>query len=141
VPLDRLRRWEVHRSGLARAVAEALGTAGSVEEIVPARIWSLGHVALAGHVNDVFLARGLCWRDGPETVGKATRLLASERALVLVLASVPPPEVWRGDVPKVDSLTSLMTWDGKSLTVDQNVFVSLTRTEKKTKPRTAVFNF
>src|SRR5207248_9283439 len=103
---------------LARGVAAAIGTAGSVEEILSARVWLLGRVALAGQASDVFLARGLCWQDGPEALVMATKLIASERPLVLVLASVPPPEVWRGDVPKVVPLTSLVTWDGKSLAVD-----------------------
>jgi hypothetical protein len=118
VPLDRLRRWEIDFSGLASAVSAALGTAGQVEEIFPGRIWLLGRITLASQPREVFLARGLLWSDRTETVGKAARLLASPRPVVLVPGTMPPTDVWRGDAPQVLPLSALLSCQGAVLVPD-----------------------
>jgi hypothetical protein len=124
VPLERLRRWEVHFPGLATAVAAALGTAGEVEEILPGRIWLLGRIALDGRPREVFLARGLLWPDAAEAVGKATRLLASSRPVVLVGGDLPPAQIWRGDPPRILPLSALLCGDGEKLTADVTVLAA-----------------
>jgi hypothetical protein len=48
VPLDRLKQWGVDLDGLANAVAQGLRSIGEVDELVPARLWSLGTITAAG---------------------------------------------------------------------------------------------
>jgi hypothetical protein len=119
VPLDRLRQREIDFRQLARTIASALATAGEVEELVPSRVWLLSKTMLAGRPHEVFLARGLPWSDGAEVVGKARRLLASSRPVVLVPGSVPPQGVWRGDAPPVLPLSALLSCDDTGPAIDR----------------------
>src|SRR5262249_24095288 len=72
-PLERLRRWEVNFRTLAALTARLLEAAGGLEEIRPSRLWWLGKTTLAGWPCEIFLARGLTWRDAAELIGGASR--------------------------------------------------------------------
>jgi hypothetical protein len=140
VPLERLRRWQIDFARLAGMIAVNLQMAGDVEMIVPSRIWLLGRIALADEAHEVFLARGLCWSDAVEVVGKAARLLQSPRRLILVPGSVPPLEVWQGDAPRVFPLSALLSWNDSRLVADTTLLEACADKRKKPPPsRTVLF--
>lgn len=135
VPLERLRQWEVDFAGLAGAVACAMDLAGDVEEIVSGRIWSIGKTTLAAFSRELFLVRGLTWRDARAVLGKSARLNAAKSALLFAAGEVPPLSAWSGDVPPVVALKTVAALIASGLTVDTDHIESLLSTgRKKTAP-------
>ena len=59
VTRNRLLQWSVDYTPLLAALAKALAVQGTLDEIVPNRIWSLGRASLAGKSKTVWAARGL----------------------------------------------------------------------------------
>lgn len=109
IPPDRLRRWVVEVSRLARLLADALGATGGVAERVPSRVWRLGRVQAGGRAWPAFLAVGLARSDAAGVVALVPEL-TSPSALVLVPTSVPPLVVWgTAGGPVVVPLTDLVT--------------------------------
>lgn len=104
VPLDRLKQWDVDLQGLATGVASALELAGTIEEIVSGRVWSLGKATIAGRSREVFLARGLKWVDAPRVIGGCERLNAAQAALVFVPGAEPQAEAWKGNPHSIVSM-------------------------------------
>lgn len=135
MPLERLRQWEVDFAGLAGAVACAMDLAGDVEEIVPGRVWFIGKTTLAALSREVFLARGLAWRDAREALGKSARLNAAKSAFLLAAGDVPPVSTWSGDAPPIVAVKTVATLSASGLTVDTDHIESLLSTgRKKTAP-------
>lgn len=92
VPVDeaRLRRWRADPGGWARFLAGALGARGAARELRASRLWYLGKAEVGGGQRDVFLARGLSWRDAEEQVWRVPQLGNARSPLVLVPRQVPP---------------------------------------------------
>jgi hypothetical protein len=134
VPLERLRRWQVNFRALAQLCASALATSGEVEDIVPSRVWLLGKTSLARLPYEIFFCRGLSWSDGAEVVGRAARLLASPRPVILVPGGLPDVAIWAEDVPVVWPLSSLMSWDGTCLACDRAQLELAVGKRRKAKP-------
>lgn len=124
VPLERLKQWVVDFDGLAGAVASGLDLAGDVQEVVRARLWSLGKVAVAGRSREVFLARGATWIDAPGMFGPRERLSASKGALLLV-PGLPPTDPWASDPPAAIALKVVARFQGRHLTIDRDHLESL----------------
>jgi hypothetical protein len=123
VALERLRRWQVDFRRLAVLTAEALAT-GQPAEVVAGRVWLLGRAAVGGQTYEVFIARAPAWQDGAEVVGRAGRLLASPRPLVLVVGSPPPASIWTGAAPYLLPLASVLTLGGSGLVIDRELLAA-----------------
>jgi hypothetical protein len=70
----RLRQWVVEPEALARWMANRLRIRTCVECLEPSRIWRLGKLKIDSEVHELFVGRGLSWRDGErilETVRNA----------------------------------------------------------------------
>ncbi len=119
VPLERLRQWRIDFAGLARGIAGALSLAGDVDEIVPGRLWLLGKASLAGTSRELFLVRGMLWRDARDVVASAPRFLASRNAVALLAGRVPNESAWRAAPPTVVPLDALLSLDGGGIAVDR----------------------
>lgn len=141
VPLERLRQWEVDFAGLAAAVARAMDLAGAPEEIIPGRVWFIGKTTLAALSREVFLARGLSWRDARDILGKSHRLNAAKTALVFVPGHVPAFSTWNGDPPAVVALKPIMTLTAVRVTVDTVHLESLLATDRKKSAPVAIKTF
>jgi hypothetical protein len=125
VPLERLTQWIVDFDGLAAATTRGLDLAGEVEEVVQARLWSLGRTTIAGRSREVFLARGTTWADADRVFGACERLNASRGCLVLVPGDMPSSEAWTGDPPSVVPLKLVAHLDGRQLAFDRYHLESL----------------
>lgn len=135
VLLERLRQWEVDFVGLAAVVARAMDLAGDMEETIPGRVWFMGKTTLAALSREVFLARGLSWRDARSVLGRSPRLNAAKTALVFAAGRVPPLSAWNGDPPSVVALKTVMALTASGATVDKVHLESLLSTgRKKTAP-------
>jgi hypothetical protein len=141
VPLDRLKRWEVDFSALARATASALDMAGAMDEVVPSRVWVLGKTTLAGLPREVFLARGLAWRDAATVISRAHRLTGSPCPLVLVAGSIPEPGFWPGDPPPVVALSAVLATEGDRIVADRMLLVSSLPKTRRTLPPAPTASF
>jgi hypothetical protein len=119
VPLERLRRWAVDCSCLARLIAAALGIARGAEEVVAARVWRLGNMAWDHRAHELFLCRGLAWPDGEAVITGATRFQASIRPIVLTPVVIPSRAIWSGAVPAVLPITTLAFWEKGRVSVDR----------------------
>ena len=140
VPLERLRRWQVDFDGLASAVASGLDLAGTVQSLIPERLWQLGTATLAGPSRDVFLGRGLGWPDAPQVLSNPT-FQAARFPLVFVPGAVPPDEIWQGDRPPLVALKSVTEVEGGLLAVDRNHLESLLSSGKREAPVAPVASF
>lgn len=135
VPLGRLRQWEVDFVGLAAVLARAMELAGDMEETIPGRVCYMGKTTLAALSREVFLARGLSWRDARSVLGRSSRLNAAKTALVFAAGRVPPLSAWNGDAPPVVALKTVASLTASGLTVDTGHLESVLSTgRKKTAP-------
>jgi len=141
VPLDRLKEWKVDFSGTAGAVAHALELAGTVDEIIAGRVWSLGKATIAGKSRECFLARGLTWTDARSVISSCTRLNAARSLIVFVAGEVPPDEIWNGDAPPVVALGRIFTWNGSGLSVDRQHLEGIVSTGRRTAPVAPLVSF
>ena len=141
VPLDRLKQWDVDLQGLATDVASSLDLAGTTEEIVSSRIWSLGKATIAGRSREVFLARGLSWADAPRVLGGCERLNLARSAVVLVVGEVPSFSVWAGDAPAVAPLKMVLRTAESGLSVDRGHLENLLSGGRKKAPPTILVSF
>lgn len=115
-----LERWRINPGHVAASIASALQVAGTIASDVPDRVWLLGRMTLGKHSYDVFFARGLAWHDGPSTIGAASRLLASRRALVIVPDAPPPSSVWNGAERAVCGLTAIADLGPDGIVIDRD---------------------
>jgi len=89
-------QWRFSLTGLAGAVAKAIGASGVVVEDV------FGRVALAGTVGDsmrtvdVFVASGLTRDDAATVLSACERLQVAQEPFVLTLATMPQATIWPG---------------------------------------------
>ncbi len=140
MPLERLRRWEIDFPRLAAATASALQPVGELETITPSRLWLLGRIAVGGEAHELFLARGLCWPDAADVIGRAPRLLQSPRRIVLAPGRVPGPGLWQGEAPRVLPLSALLSGDGSRLVADNSLLtVGMTKKRKPAPHQTVLF--
>ncbi len=119
VPLERLNQWVIDFLGLASAISRGLNLTGTMDEVVPGRLWTLGTAPLGGRSREVFLARGLSWIDGADIVGKCGRL-TSGQSVVFVPASEPPQSIWKGDPPVIVPLRIAARAEQGCLVLDQD---------------------
>lgn len=141
VPLNRLKQWTVDFEGLAEAVAKGMDLAGEVEEVVQARLWSLGKTTIAGTSRDVFLARGTTWVDASGVFGPCERLNASRGCLMLVPGDMPPNETWGGNPPVVVPLKAVARLGHRRLTLDRHHLESLLAKSRRRAPVRAQESF
>lgn len=121
VPVDpeRLRQWRIDLARFAALLAAALACAGRVEELVPGRLWLLGHLGVAERPREVFLGRGLARRDGATVVAGCTRLRSAIAPAVLVAGDVPDLRIWNGREPPVLAVPSFVAMEGDALVADR----------------------
>jgi hypothetical protein len=87
----RLRRYAVHLPGLARVLADTLGTTRAPTELIAGRLWGLGSRDAKQRRVDLFLARGMAWRDAPELFANVPAITECSTPLVLVPHDPPTP--------------------------------------------------
>lgn len=119
--------WRIDSEALAAWLARSMGTECGSGVLVPARIWFLGFLRHYGRVREIFLARGLHWRDGQEVIRQTSRLLASACPVVLVLSELPPIRFWQHCWPAVGSIRELSDLQGCRLVVNHDLLFSLPR--------------
>ena len=134
VPLNRLKRWAVDFEGVAKAAASGLDLAGSIDEIMPGRLWCLGKTTLGGRSRDIFLARGTTWSNAPGVFGQCERLNASRGALLLVPGAIPQQDVWTGHPPAVVSLKRVARLEDTRLAFDRDHIESLLTGDRRHAP-------
>ncbi len=117
VPLERLKQWTVDFAGLARAAARALGFTGTIKELVPTRLWSLGKMTAGSKRCEVLLARGVTWDDAPRVIGPP--LDAAGETFLLVPGEIPHAETWPRR-PRAAALRQLAHLDGNRLAIDRS---------------------
>jgi len=92
-PLD-FAQWCFSLTGLAGAVARAIGASGVVVEDVPGRVALAGTVGDSTRTVDVFVASGLARDDAPAVLSSCQRLQGSQDPFVLTLATMPHSTIW-----------------------------------------------
>lgn len=117
VNLDRLRRWALGFSVLAREIAGLVGSQGSVEELAPGRLWWLGRPSVNRRQVDVFFARGAAWQDAGTIFGNIGRVQECSSPLVLVPSAIPARPIF-GAAARVLSLGRLLSLHGERLSID-----------------------
>jgi len=115
VDLNRIRRWRVDPSLLARGISLLLGIDQAPRELIRQRLWFLGKVGLASGSPEVFLARGLTWTDAGETFGHNRHLKESVSPLIFALGTPT-----NGSLPNASlvSLDRLLIIQKDRLTLD-----------------------
>lgn len=112
---DRLVQWAFDYGALARYIAGAMKTTGTVENPVADRIWRLGAVRLAGRSRSIFILRGLLWPDAAEALAEVR---IRRDAVALIFGSLPSDGLWNGNAPHVMALSNVALLDADGLRVD-----------------------
>jgi len=89
-------QWRFSLTGLASAVARAVGALGVVVEDVPGRVVLAGTVGGSTRAVDVFVASGLCRDDATSVLASCDRLQVAQEPFVFTLASMPKDTIWPG---------------------------------------------
>jgi len=117
VPLSRLRRYTVDLPGLAQVLADALDTRSEPRELVAGRLWRLGSREAKQRRVDLFLARGMTWRDAGELFGACGAIAECSCPLLLVPHDLPAePQVPPG--ARAQSLARLLSLADGQLELD-----------------------
>ncbi len=120
--------WEVNPSGLATAVAGALGLKGKPKPVVADRFWRLGRTPWppgSNRTREIVLARRMHDDDASAI---AAHVGLGGRTVVLVPHHAPDERIWTGTVPPVISLAKVTTWNDGSLTLDAMAMVDAVET-------------
>lgn len=86
---DRLRQWSIDFSGFANTVARSSDWNGGVSVEFAGRLAFVGTVVNATRTMDLFIGRGLTWRDTEQVLGSSRRLLGSANPVVFAFADLP----------------------------------------------------
>lgn len=121
---DEFRRYEFQLCRLAQMVAEALGTQGTVTEVVPQRVYLLGVLPTGGGPLELFLAGGVRLPDAQEVLARAHRLHASPAPVLIVTEHLPKAYPWRDFRPTMLVLSELAKWIEADLTIDFSALVN-----------------
>lgn len=89
-------QWRFSLTGLAGALAPAIGASGVVVEDMPGRVVLAGTVGNSTRTVDVFVASGLARDDAPAVLSSCQRLQVAQEPFVFTLATMPPPTIWPG---------------------------------------------
>jgi hypothetical protein len=127
--------WRVDFDQLAAWSTRSLGARCGSGVIVASRVWFLGMLWHNGGVREIFLARGLSWRDGQNVIQKSSRLLAAICPVVLVLSEMPPVSFWQHCRPAVGSLRELSYLCGCQLLINNDMLFGLPRVPAAERPR------
>ena len=139
VPAERLRQWAPNFLRLADLVADALGLAGGVQEVVPSRAWVLGLGNVLGEQRLVVMAVGLGRPDGQAVFDKVARPNSLPPVLILVPESITLPLAYPAAV-KVANLPTLVRVEGGRL-VAATTALAGPKPSRRAKPRTAAVGF
>ncbi|MCB1214110.1 MAG: hypothetical protein KDK66_01415 [Deltaproteobacteria bacterium] len=85
---DNLKQWRLDLASFSKSLAELLETENEAEERFPKRLWYLGEKKIRGIRHELFLARGVAWRDFPKLID-SQKLGKSLPALFLSLTETP----------------------------------------------------
>ena len=118
VDFDDMRQWLVDRRRLATALTSALELTGTIEPIVPNRIWSLGRRQMAGRFRQYFLVCGANGRDAHVLAGGLTRILDATCPVVFVPDALPRGEEWKLPSLTMLRLSQVAHVDGAELRLD-----------------------
>lgn len=119
---ERLRRWEVDFAHLAAMLAAALDLGGTLQPVVPARIWLLGKRRVGERLAEFFLAQGTTWSDSGEVLHAAVRLQASPAPIILCPNRLPEAAEWREAGRSLFSLAEFIRLEDSRLVIDPNDF-------------------
>ena len=111
VPMERLQQWSVDLDAVACVVGEALNLRGRIISISPNRVWLLGTIQLDHHTRDVFMVRGINWRDNCQILETCARLASSPSPLILCPNRFPNDPEWQNRNRVVFSLAET-SWLG-----------------------------
>lgn len=111
LPRAALRRWAIDFAALQGWLAERLEIRGSVDELVPSRLWRLGKTHWGGRPTTVFCGRAVHRSDAVEVLSHVER---STSAVLLVPQETPHVACRHPIVP----LTLVGHWDGTGITID-----------------------
>ncbi len=107
-----LRRWRFCFDRLQPILRDRLALAGSVQELVPRRVWQLGRKSFRGSTYTYLLARGLGRGDALDLI---TTLKLPLRAVTLVPAKLPSRAVVERLPSPVISLIDVLRWQGDAV--------------------------
>jgi hypothetical protein len=82
IAADRLKRWRVDLGQLAGVLSTLLEIDQTPRELIRHRLWDLGKVNVGSGLSEAFLARGLDWTDGEDTLGNNRELKESTAPLI-----------------------------------------------------------
>ena len=107
---ERLQQWVPDYSRVAAALAEALCCTGTLQEVVPDRLWNLGRAAIARQSRPVWLARQITDDLRPR--------LPTDRVSILFVMGMMPRVPLELAPERVFDLRHLVTIEGGGLRFD-----------------------
>jgi hypothetical protein len=138
VDLDRKKQWRLSLTGLAAAVARAVGAVGQQIELVQERLVFLGTVSLDSRNRELFLARGVAWPDSKDVFGTASRLRNAIHPIILTLSVMPPEDLLPGMSLAARPLVEIAGFDNGELAVTIAGAIPATEPQAKAQSESSV---
>ncbi len=115
---ERLDRWRFSLNGLARLLANQLGS-DSAEEIVAGRVWGVAAVTIRDAPRTLCLGLGLAWPDQKQIIASTTSATRYPPAWLVMGMSASPD-----GVPLADSalLSDVLRFDGSAMRLSDSLF-------------------
>jgi hypothetical protein len=104
IPSERLEQWRFQLEGLAPPIRKALRISTTPRCLVDGRLLHLGTAALEGTRVQVFLARGVHWRDGQHLLDAIGASSGSQHGLVALPSVCPSSALAFTSVPLMGNL-------------------------------------
>lgn len=121
VAVEATQRWEVDFDCLAVLIRKALGLGGKAATLVPSRVWLLGRQQQAGCFWELFLVRGVCWRDGIASLDQCLRLQQSPAPVLLAPRRLPSADSLGKRTWAIRSLSEVAAVQGSKLSIDDRL--------------------
>ena len=115
VSSDELRRWAFRFEPIVELVAYSLHARGSIQELVPGKLWSVGRAAIAGQSRPIYLGRCFVGRQAAQIL---TKIPSGKSPLLFAISDLPPDGLPGFEPDRLFELRSLVYLEENELRFD-----------------------
>lgn len=115
VDLKAWQTWRINAAEIATTVRGTMNLSGTLRNLEPDRLWSLGRTRWQGRSREVMLACGV----GAINVDPVVQRIGAGHAIVFVPHRIPESHVWLGRVPAIVPLSQVTTIESHGLALDR----------------------
>ena len=128
---NELLRWTFHFEPVIETVAHSLRTQGSIQELVPGKLWSVGRAAIAGQSRPIYVGRCFIGHPAAQVISK---LPSGKSPLLFAMSDLPPEGLNGFDPDRLFALRSLVYLEENKLRFDSQAVLDQVAVAPKVSP-------